>query len=386
MRVGLVLEEFDPSHGGLEQWTSQFASCLAQKGHEVHVVARRFAKSAATLPIIAHAIGDVGPRLGFAKFAEVKLRSLKLDVIHDMGSGWYSDVFQPHGSLWTVVMKRKLLRWPRYLRPAKHLVDQLLPRVREFKVLAQQQYANKGQVIVALSQSVADDFQRFQHVRPEQIRVIYNGVDTYRFSPEHRTIYRELMRQHLGVGDQTVLALIVAHNFWLKGVLTLLHAMGRLAAEQRPVHLVVVGGKRLKPWQRIARQLGVEETVTFVGPTENTVPYYAAADMYVHPTFYDACSLVLLEAAASGLPVITTRHHNGVSELFTEDKEVFLLAAPDDADEVAGRMRALLDDLVRRRMGNAAREMALMHTFDRNVDEILAVYHEVVVRARARAA
>ena len=48
------------------------------------------------------------------------------------------------------------------------------------------------------------------------------------------------------------------------------------------------------------------------------MPYYAAADLYVHPTFYDPCSLVVLEAAACGLPIITSRY-NGAAELFRGD-------------------------------------------------------------------
>jgi len=240
-------------------------------------------------------------------------------------------------------------------------------------------------MLVALSRTVAEDFQRFHQVRPERIRVVYNGVDTNRFSPNQRTRYREPVRRQWGIGDKTALVLTVAHNFRLKGVGTLLRAMSQLVADRLPVHLAVVGGKRLSFWRRMAKRLGIGNSVSFVGPVEDTVPYYAAADIFAHPTFYDPCSLVLLEAAASGLPIITTRPFNGVSELMQEGVEGLILSDPTNATGLANHLRVLLNIPVRRKMGRAARQMALMHSFDHNVEQMLAIYREVA-RCRRQAA
>jgi len=377
MRIGLVLEQFDPRRGGLEQWSCRFAGLLAERGLEVHVVAERFGEQTAAMPIAAHRLGPVRSRLAFAEAAQAKLLSLAPDVIHDMGSGWYCDVFHPHGGSWVSLSQRKLLLLPRWLRPLKRGVDRLLPRQRGYQTLLSQQYADNGQILVALSQTTAADFRHFHGVPPERIRIVYNGVDTDHFSPRHRATHREPLRRQLGVDNQTLLALIVAHNFQLKGVSTLLRAMRRLLAEGRKAHLVVVRGKRLVPWRRMARRLGVGAAVSFVGPTDQTAPYYAAADLYVHPTLYDACSLVVLEAAASGLPVITTRL-NGVTELLSDGSEALLISDPADVNELAGQMRVLFDGDLREKMGNAGRRMALENTFERNVNGILDVYQEIV--------
>ena len=377
MRVALVLEQFEPLRGGLEQWTVRFAAGLLDRGHEVHVVARSFDTRTRELPVIAHRIEGVGPRLAFAEAAQAKLLAIAPDVIHDMGCGWFCDVFHPHGGSWAAITEQKLLLHPPWLRPMKRRIDRLLRRQREFQALASRQYADHGQLLVALSRSAADDFEQLHRVPPERIRVVYNGVDPDRFSPEHRGTYRDAVRRELGVEGQTVLALIVAHNFRLKGVPTLLRAMRQLKARCRPVHLAVVGGKRLSGWRRAARRLGVENVVSFVGSKDATIPYYAAADLYVHPTFYDPCSLVVLEAAACGLPIITTRV-NGVSELLDEGTSGLLLSNPSQAEELAQHVEILLDESLREKMGHAARQMALKHTLDRNVDEILAVYEEIV--------
>jgi UDP-glucose:(heptosyl)LPS alpha-1,3-glucosyltransferase len=384
VRVALVLEQFDPPRGGLERWSWRFAAELLRRGHEVHVVAKRFSQRTIELPIIAHRLEGVRSRLAFAEAAQAALFRLAPEVIHDMGCGWYCDVFHPHGGSWASLAERKLLLLPPWRRPLKRSVDRLLPRQHEFRSLLLRQYVDNGQLLVALSRTVADDFRRFHGVPTERIRVVYNGVDTDRFSPEGRPRFRQLVRRRLGIADETVVALIVAHNFRLKGVPTLLRAMGRLAAERLPVHLVVVGGKHLRPWRRMAGRLRIDGAVSFVGPQEETAPYYAAADVYVHPTFYDTCSLVVLEAAASGLPVITTRI-NGVSELLTERVDSLLLADPADAEELAEQMRALLDESLRQKMGTAARQTALRHTLNRNVEEMLAVYEEVVGSRRGAA-
>ena len=125
----------------------------------------------------------------------------------------------------------------------------------------------------------------------------------------------------------------MAHNFRLKGVATLL---GGDAAPGGPpgreVRLVIVGGKHIDSWRRHVARLGLSEQVVFAGRVDDPLPYYAAADCYVHPTYYDPCSLVVLEAAACGLPLITSRY-NGASEMFRDGEDVLLVDDPaDDAE------------------------------------------------------
>jgi UDP-glucose:(heptosyl)LPS alpha-1,3-glucosyltransferase len=342
----------------------------------VHVVSRRLGEAALRLPVSLHRVVSERSPLAFAEAAHLALAALELDIVHDMGTGWSCDVFQPHGGTWAAVNDRKLLFLPRGLRWLKHGIDWLLPRQRGFRKLMARQYADRGQAIVALSRSGAADFARFHGVAPQRVRIIYNGVDTERFSPERSAACRAAARQRLGAGPETVLALLVAQNFRLKGVATLLRAMARLARERLPLRLVIVGGKRLDAWRQWARRLGLAEQVTFVGPVDDPLPYYAAADFYVHPTFYDSCSLVVLEAAACGLPIITSRY-NGAAELLPEGLGVTLVSDPADVGELAAAMRPLLRGAVRDRMGAAARRAALACSFERNVDEILAVYEEL---------
>ncbi len=179
--------------------------------------------------------------------------------------------------------------------------------------------------------------------------------------------------------------LIVAHNFRLKGVRTLLRAAARLTAGGKDLHVAVVGGKHLEFWQRRAKWMGLADRVSFLGRIDDPVPYYAAADAYVQPTFYDPCSLVVLEALASGLPVVTSTF-NGVSELLTQGREGYVICDPSDHHELTEALLPMFNPARRTAMGQAARALAMQHPLERNCREILDVYREIVGRRLACAA
>jgi UDP-glucose:(heptosyl)LPS alpha-1,3-glucosyltransferase len=384
MRIGLVIEHFNPHRGGAEQWTYQFTERLLAGGHEVHVVANCFSPSTDAMSIVRHCLPPTRSRLAFAAAAERKLRALSLDVIHDMGSGWYCDVFESHDGSRYAQWEQKLQTLPWCLRPIKRRLTRVLPRYQEFRKLLVRQFADSGRIILALSRMVAGDYLRYHGVHPEQIRLIYNGVDTERFSPEHRRQYREPVRRHLGVRDDETLLLFVGHDFRRKGLATAIRATARLACAGEAVRLVVVGGRRLMRARYLAQRLGVGRAVRLIGSILDPVPYYAASDVYVLPTFYDPCSLGVLEAAASGLPSVTTRF-NGAGEILSDGVNGLLMDDPADDEELAHRLRPLLDRQTREPMGRAARHFALDHTLQRNCDEIVAVYRDIAGLARRAA-
>jgi UDP-glucose:(heptosyl)LPS alpha-1,3-glucosyltransferase len=153
--------------------------------------------------------------------------------------------------------------------------------------------------------------------------------------------------------------------------------MSALMATKANAHLLVVGNRRTSTFQRQARRLGVESHVTFLGPVDDPTACYAAADVYVQPTCYDCCSLVVLEALASGLPVITTSY-NGAGELLTKGRHGYVVDDPFDPAPLADSMTKLLDGAIRLEMGINARALAEQHSFERNAGEIRDLYDEVV--------
>jgi UDP-glucose:(heptosyl)LPS alpha-1,3-glucosyltransferase len=398
MKIALVIPRFDPQVGGAERWTWDFAARLLRHGHEVHVVARRFATDLAPLSppgretggeglsrsLVRHPLPPPSPgtfwRLAFATAAESLLRRLDLDVIHDMGHGWYANVFMPHGGTRRGSFRQNLLLCPRGLRWAKRAAAAVLPRYRLFRAIERRQYEPDGsRLFVALSEMVRRDMTCYHALPPELIRIVHNGVDTDRFSPAHRPAQRDRLRRQWGVRDEVVF-LLVAHNFKLKGVAPAIRAVGQFARERRDLRLVIVGNDRPGRYRRLARRLGCADLVHLAGRATDPVPIYAAADVYLHPTYYDPCSLVVLEALASGLPVITTSH-NGAGELLTPGAEGFVVDDPGDVARLAGHMRELLDADLRKSCGRRARELAERHDLERNYRDVMAVYEEAIRRA-----
>lgn len=385
MKIGIVIHHFDPHRGGAEFWTWQFTQHALAAGHEVHVIAQSFTLLTQQMGVVPHRLLGARTRLGFAEAAEFHLRKLSLDVVHDMGCGWYFDVMQPHDGSRTAQFEQKLLGMPRWVRPVKRAVARMLPRYRQIDTLQQRQFGDPNRLIIALSKMVARDLVRCHDWPKDRIRLIYNGVDLERFSPAHRDEHRGPTRSQLGVQAGEVLLLFVGHDFQRKGLPTLLTAMSRLVKQGLPVRLAVLGGKKFGPYRRMTRRLGVEACVTFVGSVKDPVPYYAAADVYAMPTLYDPCSLGVLEALASGLPVVTSGN-NGAGELVTEGVEGFIVADPADHRQLAERLTALCNAERRTRMSEAARVLATKHSLARNCQQVLALYDEIVAGRRRRAA
>jgi UDP-glucose:(heptosyl)LPS alpha-1,3-glucosyltransferase len=124
----------------------------------------------------------------------------------------------------------------------------------------------------------------------------------------------------------------------------------------------------------------LENAVVFAGRVPDLVPYYAAADVFVLPTWHDACSLTVLEACACGLPVITTRT-NGAAERLTDGHEGRILPTSGDVPALARALVELSSPKVRARMAVAALACAARNTFARNVEALETLYTEVATAA-----
>ena len=170
-------------------------------------------------------------------------------------------------------------------------------------------------------------------------------------------------------------------NYRLKGLEPLLHAVALLPREQ-PFRLIVVGHPRTIRYERLARRLNVDDRVVFHGFCAETRNAYFAADFLVHPTFYDPCSLVVLEALACGLPVMTSRY-NGASELLSPPHDGLVIDDPHDHGQLAASMTRLCDNEYRGACGQAAREAALRWTFEQHYRRMIQVFTEVAARKHA---
>jgi UDP-glucose:(heptosyl)LPS alpha-1,3-glucosyltransferase len=161
----------------------------------------------------------------------------------------------------------------------------------------------------------------------------------------------------------------------LKNAEATIRAAAELAGKGIPLRVVIAGGKKPDRFIKLAQKLQIAPLVTFLSLVD-PIPYYAAADVFVHPTWYDPCSLVTLEASSCALPVITSQF-NGAAEMMTDGKEGYILANPADVTTLSRYMQQLTDPLLRQRMGAAGREMAMKNTLDNQTTRFLELYTEI---------
>ena len=145
---------------------------------------------------------------------------------------------------------------------------------------------------------------------------------------------------------------------------------------QSDFRLLVIGRGQVGRYARIARRLGILERTVFLGPVGGMEEFYAAADIYVQPTFYDPCSLTVLEALASGLPTVTTRF-NGAADVMTSEAGGRIIDDPTNTEELAESIAQFFDKDRRKEAGVAARAWMENHPPARHVEKVLRVYHDV---------
>ena len=154
------------------------------------------------------------------------------------------------------------------------------------------------------------------------------------------------------LSPRDLVGLFVGHNFALKGLKPLLaglaaHRSG-IGRPTRSSSWSAAGGDA-GPYRRLASRLGLADSVHFLGFYPDVNACYWSSDFFVQPTYYDPCSLVVLEALACGLPVITTAQ-NGASELMTDGREGYILTAADAQGELIAALDHMTVDDARRAM------------------------------------
>ncbi|MCX6630263.1 MAG: glycosyltransferase, partial [Candidatus Solibacter sp.] len=204
---------------------------------------------------------------------------------------------------------------------------------------------------VAVCHAVAERHAASGAVRRGKLRVIPNGVDTGQFRPD--AAHRDRLRGELGVGSEFVW-LAAGRLMWKKDYPTMLRAAARLGAGT----LVIAGAGPLEAeLAALAREVRVR--AHFLGTREDLPALMNAADGLVLSSVVEGLPMVLLEAAATGLPCVSTEV-GGVRDAVVDGQTGFL--APGGNPEALAAAMARLMELpggAREAMGQAAREMAL---------------------------
>jgi UDP-glucose:(heptosyl)LPS alpha-1,3-glucosyltransferase len=394
MNIALCYENVLPARGGCETYIADLSRRLVASCHEVHLYACRWDADALPKEMHYHLLPSPrGPRFlrpwRFSAACQAALEANQHDVSIGFDKTWGQDVLYPQGGLHVASADHNINKYRHGLvRSVARVIKKLDLAHWSFTRLEKKQYLGSNRpLIVVNSHMVGGHFQCYYNVGPERLRVVYSAIDSSRFNCPDRLKLRQEWRQRWGIANEETVGLFVAMNYRLKGLEPLLRTVGDLPPD-RPFRLLVAGHPNFRAYARLAGKLGIANRALFLGPRRDVQHCYFAADFLVHPTFYDPCSLVVLEALACGLPVITTRF-NGASEFLTQKDTApaspagFVLNDPHNHRELAWYMSQLLDPGRRAACALSARRTAATWTFDLHYQQLLRVFSEAAANKRA---
>ena len=240
-----------------------------------------------------------------------------------------------HAAWWDLCTRRRRgwLRWRQRLNPFHPIVLKM-----EDELLRQRRYRR----LIALSPAVRDDLHRFYGVPASDVDVLPNGFHPAEFHPGVRVRHRLEQRRRFGIPSTAWVVLFVANEWERKGLIPLLEAVARL--KDSSVHLVAAGRLPAEYILHLASRLGIQARVHMVGQTSHVNECFGMADAFALPTLYEAWGMVIIEALACGLPVLTSQAA-GASEAIQPGVNGCLLENPEEAEAVADGLRQLRSGL-----------------------------------------
>lgn len=335
--------------------------------HHAVITLRDAGSLAATLPdhVACRALNIKGKsHTSWWRLAGV-LRGLKPDILHARGAGCWSDALLASMLLPSARVILGFHGWDTpgaVSRPARW---------------AAKVARRSGAVILTVSQRVRDQLSGEIAVPADEIHVIANGVDTRQFQPA-TVDQRAVLRGRLGLAPTDLVVGTVGSLVPVKRHNLLLDAFAAISAETPGLRLLIVGEGPMRDtlWERAAA-MGLQERVRFLGHRDDVHQILPALDMYVCTSDSEGQSNALLEALASGLPVVST--DVGDHAAILRSSQAGLVVPIGDADALTLALRQLIaDESLRRSLGEKARRAANGHDLPTMAANYQAYYRSLV--------
>lgn len=216
--------------------------------------------------------------------------------------------------------------------------------------------------LIAVSEKVGKEIAA-TGIAGDRISVIHNGVDLEEFYPG------QAQRKKFALPENATLFLFAGD---IRSPRKNLESVLKALALVPDIHLVVAGGLQGSPYPALAKKMRLDDRVHFLGMVSDMSNLMRSVDVFVFPSRYEPFGLVILEALASGLPVITAQTAGG-AEVIGEGGVV--ISNPEDIQELAKSMESLSKDtLIRAKMAGKARQIATELSWSRMTERYLELY------------
>ncbi len=184
----------------------------------------------------------------------------------------------------------------------------LTPRYRWFQAIEQAIFSPQaGTQMLMVDMAEKAVFQRWYRTQDERFHYIPPYLSNERLQLHDRAEMQAYLRQAFNLPAQTRVALLVGSGFYMKGLDRAVHALASLPADMRQnFKLIAIGQDKPAPFIKMARKLNVSENLIISRGRPDIPQLMQGADFYLHPAYRENTGLVILEAMASGLPVLAT--------------------------------------------------------------------------------
>src|SRR5262245_13194114 len=383
MKIALVHKRLDLM-GGTERDLFRTAQGLRALGHDIHLFCSEFGVEPPS-GVFAHRVpvlplGRTMRLWSFAWRAPKSIKRIGCDVIMSFGRLMHQDILRSGGGTHRGFLKRMGREGGRRRR----LWQSLSVYHRSLLVIEARQLQSCGSAkIIAVSKEVKDDIVRHYAVPPEKIIVVYNGVDLRRFHPARRLESNQSMRNRWNIPLDSPLVLFVGSGFRRKGLDRLFSVWQ--SPRLRDVYLLVVGDDaRLNRYETLANSIAPGRIV-FAGRQGDVVNYYAAADVVAITSLQEAFGNVVLEALASGLPVLFSRDV-GATDILGGLLTQSIVERPEDSCEVEEKLLLLLAAAHYPVWRHEARRIGESFSWENHFKQIESVLHQASPAASQKVA
>ncbi len=237
---------------------------------------------------------------------------------------------------------------------------------------------NKYDAIMVPTQTFVNFLHSVGVTKPTQ--VVSNGVNTKEYAPSNDSL---AVRKKLKLPADNVIFLVLGRLDPDKYVNDVIAALPNTS---KNIYLVIAGlGPLLPHLQELAKTLGVGDRIRWIGQINNKemVELYHAVDGFIMMGVHEVQSIVTLQAAATGMPIVAARA--GALPELVHDEENGFLVPPHDSETLAKKLNTLAADKeLRKRMGAKSRQISLVHDKAKAMARIEAWYKEVIAAYKQR--
>ncbi|MGE5533873.1 MAG: glycosyltransferase family 4 protein [Bacillota bacterium] len=352
----MVCTQFPPVVGGVANYVFNLSRTLVKKGHTVTVITRGSSTHGKIKQVegirVIHA-----PFLPIYPIHSSLFGASVNSILHSYEKDF--DIIHAHSPLSPplrtklpiiVTMHTTGIEQVRYMEVtnAKSFLDTLF--FKSFRLRVEKQTLKKANLVTSVSHKVAEELEQYYHVKKDSVVTIGNGVDTrHFFPPDSRSKKLNILYSgRLG---------------YRKGLVDLVKSAELIIPKHPEVNFVFAGkGPFEHALKTLVESSGYKEHFQFLGFVESKelLQCYQSASMFVLPSHYEGLPTVLLEAMASGLPVIAT-DVGGVKDVVLHGKNGLIIPVKDSKAIAYAILRLLDEPELRLAMGKFARETIENH-------------------------